>query len=502
MRTNVPVTMATQHPDNAGKPYWHHDPFVSTNSEPQECYLMYSDLGAHEYNWDWEGKFVDEALFEKLIGEHFEFFTEKQIGRDVFLTIRLPNPDTVTDFRLGRALMSIIGASGLAQKVDVNSPPLFEVILPMIENHKQMLDVQEAFQEISGLKHWLFEINSHSIDHLAIIPLFEQVDVIMDSDQIIERYLAAHEQKFKFLPDHLRPYIARSDPALNAGMVPTVLAIKIALSRYRQLEQKLELPMYPMLGCASLPFRGGLTPRTHQEFMEIYAGLRTLVIQSAFRYDYPKDEVKKSIAEINQQLPQTEARLFDKEEEKTARELVKLFTDPYRQTIEGIANRVNQVAASVPKRRERVQHIGLFGYSRGIGKVKLPRAIKFTASLYSLGVPPEIIGTGRGLKLAQEQGTLDALLNFYPKINSQFSQVLGFVNENNLEKLVQTDPGFAEVKEDLAAITSILGLPAGPQTDEQREHQQVTTELLQALEQEKEISQLVERGAALRKSMG
>ena len=37
-------------------------------------------------------------------------------------------------------------------------------------------------------------------------------------------------------------------------------------------------------------------------------------------------------------------------------------------------------------------HIGLFGYSREIGSVRLPRAINFTAALYSVGIPPEILG--------------------------------------------------------------------------------------------------------------
>ena len=55
----IPTTMATQHPDNAGKPYWHSKSFISTDAELKECYLCFSDLGIDEYNWDWEGKFVD-----------------------------------------------------------------------------------------------------------------------------------------------------------------------------------------------------------------------------------------------------------------------------------------------------------------------------------------------------------------------------------------------------------------------------------------------------------
>lgn len=63
----IPTTMATQHPDNAAKPYWNSRAFVSTNAEIKECYLCFSDLGIDEYNWDWEGKFVDESVVDRLL---------------------------------------------------------------------------------------------------------------------------------------------------------------------------------------------------------------------------------------------------------------------------------------------------------------------------------------------------------------------------------------------------------------------------------------------------
>ncbi|HLA14920.1 MAG TPA: phosphoenolpyruvate carboxylase, partial [Gemmatimonadaceae bacterium] len=45
-----------------------------------------------------------------------------------------------------------------------------------------------------------------------------------------------------------------------------------------------------------------------------------------------------------------------------------------------------------PRRRLRKLHVGLFGYSRDSAGLKLPRAIPFCASLYSLGLPPELLG--------------------------------------------------------------------------------------------------------------
>ncbi len=56
--------MFSQHPDHAGKPFWHRRKFIATHNELKECYLMYKNLGADEVMWDWEGKLVDESVWK------------------------------------------------------------------------------------------------------------------------------------------------------------------------------------------------------------------------------------------------------------------------------------------------------------------------------------------------------------------------------------------------------------------------------------------------------
>ena len=101
----IPATMATQHPDNASPPFWKPDSdgFISAYDEVHECYLSFAELGCEEYMWDWEGKFVDEAVVDRLFSEHFDFFLQRQLGRDVFLTFRLPNIWLERGYRLARA---------------------------------------------------------------------------------------------------------------------------------------------------------------------------------------------------------------------------------------------------------------------------------------------------------------------------------------------------------------------------------------------------------------
>lgn len=81
---------------------------------------------------------------------------------------------------------------------------------------------------------------------------------------------------------------------------------------------------------------------------------------------------------LNKKTPETDyTKLF---------ELTRTFEKPYKESIEKIADTVNQIAKFFPSRRERVQHTGSFGYSRGVGKASLSRAIKFTLVHFILSV--------------------------------------------------------------------------------------------------------------------
>jgi phosphoenolpyruvate carboxylase len=489
--------MASQHPDHASRPYWHDQEFISTQFEPQETYLAFSELGIGETKWDWEGKLVDESVLERLLGEHFDYFSKNPIGVEKFITFRLPNPTVETEFRLGRAFMGMLSAAALAKKVDLPSPPLFEVILPMTDSAHSMIDVQEAFREMAGLKHWLLNYQGGNLKNIEIIPLFEQVDVITHSDEILMEYIKLHEEKFGFKPKYLRPYTARSDPAMNAGQIPTVLAIKTALSKYATFSQKTGIPTYPILGCAALPFRGGLTPKNVPEFINQYSGFRTLLLQSAFRYDYDKKEVIDAIKQIDILLPHSQAQSVNPDEEKAILEIIEIGQKFYQDSIKTVASKINHIANFIPKRRERVQHVGLFGYSRGVGEISLPRAIKFTAAAYSIGIPPEFYGTGRLLKSIKEKGYSNLLEKFYPSLLSDLSRAGNYFNQNSLDKL-----GWQDIIEDVQEIQNYLGVQFKPETPVQIEHLNLTNYIFDNLDTDPSISKYIVEAAILRKSIG
>ena len=497
----IPATMVTQHPDHAGKPYWHNEKFIQSQFEAHEAFLSFSELGATEYKWDWEGKLVDESVLERLFGEHFEYFKKNPLGQEKFLTFRLPNPKVETEFRIGRAFINLASAASIAKHFNLPTPPIFEVILPMTETAEEILEIQKAYQQVHFLKHSLYKLDK-ILSNLRVIPLFEQVEVIIKSNTILEKYLRLYKKKFKKTPPYLRPYLARSDPALNSGIVPTVLAIKIALSRFRTLEKKLRIPLFPIIGAAVLPFRGGISPKTVREFANEYKGIRTTTIQSAFRYDFEKKDVIKAIKELEEILPQQKAVLISKKDEKDLIAIIEVFEKHYKDTIEQLSVLINNISLSIPKRRERVQHTGLFGYSRGVGKIKLPRAIPLTGSLYSIGIPPELIGTGRGLKEIAKTKKLKLLEKYYINLKSDLLKAGGFLNKNNLEDFSKKNKIGKDIYEDVNAIEEYLGIELLPNSKEEKEHQKLSERIYKNLKSKKQIGKLIEKAAIYRKSLG
>ena len=79
-------------------------------------------------------------------------------------------------------------------------------------------------------------------------------------------------------------------------------------------------------------------------------------------------------------------------------------------------------------------HVGLFGYGRsldGVGEVTLPRAIGFAASLYSIGVPPELLGLA-----SLSESDLDFVRQAYPSLDDDLRSALQFANERLVKELL------------------------------------------------------------------
>ena len=90
----------------------------------------------------------------------------------------------------------------------------------------------------------------------------------------------------------------------------------------------------------------------------------------------------------------------------------------------------NKVSQYVPSRRKRRLHTGLFGYARSVSGIHLPRAISFCASLYSVGMPPELLGLA---DLSRQE--LAFIIRHYPNFMEDISDALQFLDTESFNML-------------------------------------------------------------------
>ena len=301
----IPKVMSTQHPDNASPaPFADTSGVLRGDGEIEEAVDVFA-LGCDEQMWDSEGKEADNQVVRKLLTGYPDFFQDGiRLGADVALTLRVPNPRVERDMRksMVEALQSVSSSWDMAQGFygDGDVAPIQEVILPlttsaeelsMVEAYYRKVIVGQEDQTILGgqsVKDWVGEFYPKSV---RVIPLIEDMENLFYCDRIVEEYLRDRDLPYQ------RVFLARSDPALNYGMVAAELILKVGLLRLHNLEAKLGLPLYPIIGAGSAPFRGHLGPTNVERSLAEYPSAQTFTVQSAFKYDYDRDTVKDGIAE-------------------------------------------------------------------------------------------------------------------------------------------------------------------------------------------------------------
>lgn len=394
--SGIPRCMSTQHPDNAHWPHFSESAQITGEEEVREAFYVYNTLGCAEQMWDHEGKEVDVYVVPKLLSQHPAFFKKRVLGKQTFLTLRVPNPERERASAKGllEILESIPRSFDIARQFyrqDV--APIFEIILPMTTNSVELNRIWNYYRDfvvgksnrpvLPGditLREWIGDFQPSSIN---VIPLIEDRPSMMAADTIVEQYLRG-----KDVP-HQRVFLARSDPAMTYGSASAVLLLKIALHRLHGLEEKLGIPLYPIVGLGSAPFRGNFKPTNVKSRLKGYPSVQTFTIQSAFKFDYPEELVKKAISMINKAQRRAPTPV---EDEQVLIDLIDRMSKTYQRQVERLTPLINSVARFVPARRKRKLHTGLFGYTRAVAGKRLPRAISFCAALYSIGLPPELLG--------------------------------------------------------------------------------------------------------------
>jgi phosphoenolpyruvate carboxylase len=402
-----------------------------------------------------------------------------------------------------QAMTSILSGEDEARDLKLGQRPLFEVILPMTERPEQLMRIHKLFQKLAQFKNADFtKHEADDNDYLELIPLVESVESQLGAAALLEKYVALHKEHYGFEPAYIRPLLACSDSALSSGLLAGAIGNKVALARLYEFSEKSGIPVFPIAGPGSLNFRGGLKPTAASvdRFMQELPGVRTVTVQSSFRYDHPQSEVKSAIARLEDGLPKTEPLSISAPDQKTLIAIAERSAKMYKKTLDGVAAGMQPVFKGVPKRRDRRQHIGLLAYSRHMGGQELPRAITFTAGFYSVGVPPEFIGAGRTLK-SLSKDELGTLRKVYPNLAADFEAAGRFLNRDNLDRFAAGSADWKEIAEDVAGVQELLGIELGPKTEDEREHVGLSSELAAAAD-DVDPGETIGRMAVLRKSLG
>jgi phosphoenolpyruvate carboxylase len=482
--------MSTQHPDNVTIPFFSPGPELSGEDEVQEAYYAFSHLGCDEQMWDVEGKEVDAFVVKKLLTRHERYFAEHRLGRDLFLTLRVPNPtvERAEAKILLETLESIPRSFDASKHVFGDDiPPIFEVILPMTTSAKCVDRVYHYYRDFIvgrqtksffagdiSIAEWIGEFKPDTIN---VIPLFEDLPHLFAADTITEAYLAGKTAA------HQRVFLARSDPAMNYGIISAVLMTKVALARLERLQERTGVTIHPILGAGSAPFRGGLSPINAPRVAQEYPSVETFTVQSAFKYDYTPTEVMNAVRYLRDRATRPSHEM----DEERCHELTERYSAEYQRQVQLLAPVINSAARYVPSRRKRKLHVGLFGYSRSMGETRLPRAIAFTAALYSIGVPPELLGLS-----ALTAADLEFVRTAYRHFDSDLRDAMRFADVKS-----------PFMPKELPHALERLGIATSSQPPSE-EHLEITRAISQMVKEERSesLTDLVVRAASLRRFLG
>ena len=323
---DVPATMATQHPDSASR-------YVPIQEEPDEAVHALTPqpdgLGIEELMIDFEGKMTPyhqtAEIAHKLVARGLV------PGEDVFLTPRISSATEETVFRQLMALMSIIEADYDLMKT-AGKGFIREVILPMVRGSDDLLALRRRISDVIELAHKEFGFDPDP-NSLQIIPLVEDVPGMFTFRRLYKEFFEGCRE-MGLAVDRIRFLIGRSDSSLSYGLIAGAVGAKMMISEAYRLGAELGLPVYPMYGGGSLPFRGHVTPDNFGNLLKDYAGIRTITVQSGIRYDVGFAYARRLVSMAKEQLPRSEPRLLGREEMQWLGNIAALFGKHYIQAVQ------------------------------------------------------------------------------------------------------------------------------------------------------------------------
>ncbi len=492
MRLSIPRVMSTQHPDNVQQPFFAGGEVMNGDDEIQEAFYAFSHLGCDEQLWDAEGKETDSFVVKKLLTKYEPYFRRHALGGERILSLRVPNPRV----EKAEAKILIEALHSVTRSHDVSAAfyggdapaPIPQVYVPMARDAKDVLRVKAYYDQFivkaqerkllgTSVRDWLGPFRP---ERVRVTPLVEERESILGCARIAEDLVAAKADNGEGL---LRFWFARSDPALNYSSAACVLLLKVALQRLHGVEERTGVEMLPLIGLGSAPFRGRFTPQNVGAILKGYPSMQTFTAQSSFKYDHPVEEVKAAVARLGAARRKRPVAV----DERALLPIIAKLSAAYGEQVALVAPLANRMAQLVPPRRKRKLHIGLFGYSRESGGVRLPRAITYTAAMYSLGLPPELLGLS-----ALNERELDALQDAWKNFRADHEAAARCLNRKSLALFPK------RIREDVQRV--MARFPVEPEHD----HERITSIIRESFAKERfaQVREDVVRAAFVRGFLG
>ncbi len=441
----VPVLMATQHPDSTRR--------VGVYEEVDEAIEAYRVYSCDEVMIDYEGKLTPYHQVEWIVEKAFE--ENVPIGEEFILTPRIPNDDLEDISRHIMAVTEAVLANIKAQRLGLPQVVRY-VIMPMTENVRDSIRIQRRLHKIERVM--AEECGLNISKPLLVIPLIETVDRQIHSDLIIEAFHRALLKEVSFFTNELRIFLGKSDSSLLYGHVASSIALKIALSKLYRWGEERFINIKPILGMGKPPFRGHLAPDNIRTWVENWLGYSTVTIQSAIRYDTDENDYRETIKIIREHSNVKAKDLGEDLESNLIRILPKLMY-PYRRIVSQTVEKLYKIFDNIPSTRERIQYTK---YYRVLDGVKIPRAIKFVAGYYTIGLPPTLLDAPGLSRLNDKE--IDAIIETYKGITYDLEYALSYYNKEIAEKYLPREI-ISEIDQSISIIVDKLCLNPRPGPD-------------------------------------
>jgi len=465
----IPVAMATQHADSAAKR-------VAVRDEVNEAVFSFKKDGFNcdEYLVDYMGKLTPYHQIGQIIQKIREE-TSLTPGADVFVTPRMVSSFEEEPFRQLMTIAAVIEGIKYCQD-NFGVQGITEVIQAVVTTTEELRNCKLRCEDLLRLVGKHLRMKTEDME-MRIIPLFGGIAEHLSMDQVLSRLI-----KDVGVKGYTRVFIGKSEAALLYGHVASVLSCKVAIASCKRAEDNSGVKIYPVLGCGALPFRGHMTLENADNFLREYQGVITYTIQSGLRYDHGAEKTRALISRMRESVGRPPLE-YNENQLRQMERMIFIFAKNYLLELSEIAEKISLITDYIPDQRERLLNVEEVAYYRELTNVesilrlcpdkevkksimgyayaafrKPPRWVRFVASTYTCGLPPEFIGLGTALteikKTMGEKAVEILLKEIYPSLQADMKFASAFLDKN-LESNILLTPRLLKSIEDLEGFLEL-----------------------------------------------